>query len=175
MYFKQGQFELSLQKRKITMNDYIEAMVKMKTSGLDITVLILCQMFNLSCVLLIDDFMWKSIDIRMEDFDIYLLVFKSGRFISATRNDGSRLLVEIPKCAENILQNHPDYYTFKAMHSDTSSETDGEQQASQNCHDQLNDTDTMMSSVDAFSGKYKFCTCNEGIILLINLHLTKSD
>ena len=132
MYFKQGQFKLSLQKRKIMMNDYIEAMVKMKTSGLDITVLILCQMFNLSCVLLIDDFMWKSIDIRMEDFDIYLLVFKSGRFVSATRNDGSRLLVEIPKCAENILQNHPDYYTFKAMHSDTSSETDGEQQASQN-------------------------------------------
>ena len=157
------------------MNDYIKAMVKMKTSGLDITVLILCQMFNLSCILLIDDFMWKSIDIQMEDFDIYLLMFKGGRFVSATKNDGSRILVEIPKCAQSILEHHPDYYTFKALHSDTSSKTDGEPQASENCQNQLNNTDIMMSGIDAFSGKYKFCTCHEGRILIINLDLMKSD
>ena len=91
------------------------------------------------------------------------------------KNDDSRILIQIPKCAQSILEDHLDYFTFKALHFDTSSDTDGEPQASENCWNQLNNTDTMMSSVDAFSGKYKFCRCHERRILIINLDLMKSD
>ena len=147
---------MSLQKRGITMHDYIEAMEKMKTSGLDITVLIVCEMFQLSCVVLIDDFMWKSTDICIEDFDIYLLMYKGGRFVSATKNDGSKILVTIPKCEQSVIDAHPYPCTFKPIVTTNSSGTDGEDQAKENDHSQLNNGDTMISTADAFSGRFCF-------------------
>ena len=149
----QVQYEANLQKRKVTMHEYIEAMEKMKTSGLDITVLILCKMLDLSCVLLIEDSMWKSTDIPIEQFDIYLLMFKSGRFVSATRNDGGKILVSVPKCAENVIDEHRDPSTYKPAVVTHYSGNDGDADSVAVNSSQLNNTDTMISTVDAFSGK----------------------
>ena len=138
------------------MHDYIEAMEKMKTSGLDITIRIVCEMFQLSCVVLINDFMWKSTDICIEDFDIYPLMYKGGRFVSDTRNDGSKILVTILKCAQSVIDAHPYPCTFKPIMTANSSGTDGEDQAKENDHSQLNNGDTMISTADAFSGSFCF-------------------
>ena len=152
---KQEQYEANLQKRGITMHDYIEAMVKMKTSGFDITILMLCQIFKLSCIVLIDDYMWKSVDIRIEDFDIYLLMYKGGRFISTTKNDGSKLLLPIPKCAETAIDDHPDPCVFRNTQPASTSGNDSEDQSLDSQTQQLNHSDTMISTSDAFSSDYK--------------------
>ena len=154
LHMIQEQYEASLQKRGITMHDYIEAMVKMKTSGLDITVLMLCQMFQLSCIVLIDDYMWKSVDIKIEDFDVYLLMYKGGRFISTKRNDGSKILLPIPKCAETVIADHPDLCAFRNIQA--ASVNESEDQSLDSHTQQLNNSDTMIVTSDAFSGNYKF-------------------
>ena len=156
-YFRmiQEQYEASLQKRGITMHDYIEAMVKMKTSGLDITVLILCQMFQLSCVVLIDDYMWKSVDIKIEDFDVYLLMYKGGRFVSTTRNDGSKILLPIPKCAETVIADHLDPCIFRNTQAASASGNESEDQSLESHSQQLNNSDIMIATSDAFFSNYK--------------------
>ena len=155
VYMKQEQYEARLQKRGITMHDYIEAMVKMKTSGLDITVLMLCQMFQFSCIVLIDDYMWKSVDIRIEDFDIYLLMYKSGRFVSTTKNDGSKILLLIPKCAETVIADHPDLCIFRNTQAASASGNESEHQSLDSRTQQLNNSDTMIATSDAFSSNYQ--------------------
>ena len=137
------------------MHDYIEAMVKMRTSGLDITVLMLCQMFQLSCIVLIDDYMWKSVDIKIEDFDIYLLMYKGKRLISATRNDETKILLPIPKCAETVIADHPDPYIFRNTQAASASGNESEDQSLESHTQQLNNSDTMIATSDAFSSNYK--------------------
>ena len=163
LHMIQEQYEASLQKRGITIQDYIEAMVKMKTSGLDITVLMLCQMFQLSCIVFIDDYMWKSVDIKIEDFDIYLLMYKGGRFVSATRNDGSKILLPIPKCAETVIADHSDLCIFRNTQAAFASGNESEDQSLDSHTQQLNNSDTMIATSDAFSGIYKLkLTINNG-------------
>ena len=66
------------------MTEYISAMMKMQTSGMDITILMMCEMLNISVVMLVKDFMWKSYDVDVGDDKIlYLLMFRGGCCVSA--------------------------------------------------------------------------------------------
>ena len=132
------------------MADYIEAMRKKKISGLDITVLILCHMFDLTCVVLLEDIVWKSSNIPIEEFDVFLLMMSGGRFVSATRNDGCKLLLSIPPCAQNVIEEHENPGSLKG-----DSTTDAESDDVHNSGDDLNMTDTMIAQKDAFSGRNK--------------------
>ena len=154
--FQQERYELNLTKRGISMHDFIAAMTSMKTSGLDITILILCEMLNLSCVVLVQDFLWKSHDINIDSFDIYLVMFKSGRFVSATRRDGMKLLVDLPTCSDKIIQQHPDHLTFNKSESGDAAISDSDRKKSVTRTMNLNDKDTMISVADAFSGKINY-------------------
>ena len=63
------------------MDEYIGAMCQMQTSGLDITILILCEMLQLCVIMMVMDHMWKSHDVDVGDNGIiYMLMFK-GNFI----------------------------------------------------------------------------------------------
>ena len=112
-------------------------------------------MFELSCIVLIDDYMWKSVDIKIEDFDIYLLMYKGGRFVFTTRNDGSKILLPIPKYAETVIADHPDPCVFRITQAASASGNESEDQSLKSHTQQLNNSDTMIATSDAFFGNYK--------------------
>ena len=88
------------------MTEYISAMSQMKTSGMDITLLMLCEMLDVSCIVLMSDFMWKSSDVEMDEQKVvYMLMFKGGRCISAKRKDGLKITVTLPPWIhDNVLR-----------------------------------------------------------------------
>ena len=59
----QDEYRYNLRKHDIDMDEFIDAMKCNKTSGLDLMVLMLGDMFDLSTIALIEDRMWKSHDI----------------------------------------------------------------------------------------------------------------
>ena len=77
-FYLQDEYRYNLRKRDIDMDEFINAMKCNKTSGLDLMVLMLGDMFGLSTIALIEDRMWKSHDIDVKKADIYCLIYKSG-------------------------------------------------------------------------------------------------
>ena len=82
-------------------------MQTLKTSGLDITVLILCDLLKVKTLILVRDFIWKSIEADINDFDVLLMLFTSGRFVSASRRDKNRIEMEVPVFARPLIQPSP--------------------------------------------------------------------
>ena len=76
-------------------------------------------------------------------------MMKGGRFISATRNDGCKILLTVPQCAENVIADPAKTATFKSENG-----TEGNSDDLQNSADDLNNMDTMIAPKDAFSGNY---------------------
>ena len=52
-------------------------------------------MFDISIIVLFENFLWKSDEIPLDDFDICMIVFSKGRYMSATRQDNTKVEVEI--------------------------------------------------------------------------------
>ena len=42
-------------------------------TGMDLTILILCDMFKISAMVLHEDHLWKSNNIELNNFDVYLI------------------------------------------------------------------------------------------------------
>ena len=86
------------------MTEYITAMMKMQTSGMDITILMMCEVLKISVVMLVKDFMWKSHDVDLGDDKIlYLLMFREGCCVSAKNKDGSTFQLSLPNCVKQII------------------------------------------------------------------------
>ena len=83
-YIFQEIFGYNLRRRDIDVDKYYTAMKTLKTSGLDITVLILSHLLKVKTLILVRDFVWKSIEAEFTDFDVFLMLFTSGRFVSAS-------------------------------------------------------------------------------------------
>ena len=80
----QNKLEFNLQMRNLDMTQFIKTMKESRTSGLDLTLLILCEMLNISIVVLFQNSFWKSTDFDLNDFHVYLIMSMQGQFISAT-------------------------------------------------------------------------------------------
>ena len=94
-------------KRGIDIEEYYQAMKTMKTSGLDITVLILSHLLKVKTLILIRDILWKSVEADVNDFDVFLMVFTSGRFVSASARNKTKLELEVPVFARTLIQPSP--------------------------------------------------------------------
>ena len=61
-------------------------------------------MFNISIIVLFENFLWKLDEIPLDDFDICMIVFSKGRYMSASRQDNSKVEVEIPESVATTVQ-----------------------------------------------------------------------
>ena len=93
--------------RDIDVEEYYKAMKTLKTSGLDITVLILCHLLKVKTLILVRDFLWKSVEADVNDFDVFLMLFTSGCFVSASPRNKSKLAMEVPVFARALIQPSP--------------------------------------------------------------------
>ena len=82
-------------------------MKTLKTSGLDITVLILCHVLKVKTMILVRDFIWKSIEADINEFDVFLMLFTSGRFVSASQRNKRKIQMEVPVFAWALIQPSP--------------------------------------------------------------------
>ena len=96
-----------MKKHDIDVEEYYQAMKMLKTSGLDITVLILSHLLKVKTLILIRDFLWKSVEADVNDFDVFLMLFTSGRFVSASPRNKSKLEMEVPVFARALIQPSP--------------------------------------------------------------------
>ena len=71
-------FGYNLSRRQIDVEEYYTAMNTLKTSGLDITVLIICHLLKVKTMILVRDFIWKSIEADINEFNVFLMLFTSG-------------------------------------------------------------------------------------------------
>ena len=81
---------------------YIQKIINRSTSGLDITAIILGHMFDINILALFDKYIWKAVDVWLEDFHVYFIVMKGGVFASATPNANYRISVQLPTCCRHL-------------------------------------------------------------------------
>ena len=80
-----------------------------ETTGMDITILILCDMFGITAMVLHEDSLWKSNDVELNDFDVYLIMMDKSRFVSATPKSGYKILCKFLSCQNsegNVITEH---------------------------------------------------------------------
>ena len=82
--------------REMTYENFIQKLAEGQTNGVEIAILTLCEMFDILIIVLFERFIWKSDKIPLDEFDICLVVFSKGRYMSATRRDDSKVEVDIP-------------------------------------------------------------------------------
>ena len=89
-------------------------MLNFRKSGMDITVLLLCEMLNLKALILLNNYMWKSAEGDASDFDIFMLLFTSGRFISASPRSKVKIKLKVPDFAQDMIAAAPINVTIGA-------------------------------------------------------------
>ena len=89
-------------------------MLNFRTSDMDITVLLLCKMLNLKALILLNNYMWKSAEGDASDFDIFMLLFTSGRFISASPRSKMKIKLKVPDFAQDMIAAAPINVTIGA-------------------------------------------------------------
>ena len=83
---------------------FIQKLAEGKTNRIDITILAICEMFDISIIVLFENFLWKLDEIPLDDFDICMIVFSKGRYMSASRQDNTKVEVEIPESVATTVQ-----------------------------------------------------------------------
>ena len=78
-------------------------------TGMDLTILILCDMFRVMAMVLHEDHLWKSHDVELNNFDVYLIMMDKSRFVSATPQSGFKVLCKFLSCCNaegNVTTEH---------------------------------------------------------------------
>ena len=71
--------------RETTYEMFIQKLAEGKINGIDIAILAICELFNISIiVLLLLNYLWKSDEIPLDDFYICLIVFSKGKSLATT-------------------------------------------------------------------------------------------
>ena len=94
---------MNLEVREINIHTYMQKMINRRTSGMDITLLILSEMFEIDIVVLFEEYLWKSDNIPLLDMDITLILMEGGHFVACEPNDGNRIEVQIPNCCRHMF------------------------------------------------------------------------
>ena len=90
--------------RETTYEMFIQKLAEGKTNGIDIGILAISEMFDISIKVLFENFLWKSDEIPLDDFDICMIVFSKGRYMLASRRDNTKVEVEIPELVATTVQ-----------------------------------------------------------------------
>ena len=90
--------------RETTYEMFIQKLEEGKTNGIDIAILAICELFNISIIVLFENYLWKSDEIPLDDFDICLIVFSKGKYMSASRQDNTKVEVEYPESLATTVQ-----------------------------------------------------------------------
>ena len=69
-----------------------------ETTGMDLTILILCDMFRIMAMVLHEDHLWKLQDVELKGFDVYLIMMDKSRFVYATPKSGYKILCKFLLC-----------------------------------------------------------------------------
>ena len=91
------------------MQNLLDRINRGETTGMDLTILILCDMFRVTAMVLHEDHLWKSHDVELNNFDVYLIMMDKSRFVSATPNSGYKILCKFPSCRNsegNVTTEH---------------------------------------------------------------------
>ena len=91
------------------MQNLLDRINRGETTGMDLTILILCDMFRVTAMVLHEDHLWKSHNVELNDFDVYLIMMDKSRFVSATPNSGYKILCKFPTCRNsegNVTTEH---------------------------------------------------------------------
>ena len=81
---------------------------------MDITVLLLCEMLKLKALILLNNYMWKSTEGDASDFDIFMLLFTSGCFISASPRSKVKIQLKVLDFAQDMIAAAPINVTIGA-------------------------------------------------------------
>ena len=91
------------------MQNLLDRINRGETTGMDLTILILCDMFRVMAMVLHEDHLWKSHYVELNNFDVYLIMMDKSRFISATPQSGFKVLCKFPSCCNaegNVTTEH---------------------------------------------------------------------
>ena len=72
-------------------------------SGLEMTLIILAEMFDVVISCVFDKYVWKSKDVPLEKSEVCLLLLATGVFASATLNRHYKISVHLPKCVKHLF------------------------------------------------------------------------
>ena len=106
--------------RETTDEMFIQKLAEGKTNGIDIAILAICELFDISIIVLLEKYLWKSDEIPLDDFDICLIVFSKGKYMSASRRDNTKVEVEYPESLATSYQIEPVYGSADRSLSDNS-------------------------------------------------------
>ena len=90
--------------RETTYEMFIQKLAEGKTNGIDISILAISEMFDISIIVLFENFLWKSDEIPLDYFNVCMIVFSKGRYMSASRQDNTKVEVEIPESVATTVQ-----------------------------------------------------------------------
>ena len=96
--------QLNLIARETTYEMFIQKLVEGKSKGIDIAILAVCELFDISIIVMFENYLWKSDEVPLDDFDICLIVFSKGKYMSASRRDNTKLEVEYPESLATTVQ-----------------------------------------------------------------------
>ena len=89
-------------------------MINRQTSGLEMTLIILAEMFDVVIICVFDKYVWKSHDVPLDKSEVFLLLLATGVFASATLNHHYKISVHLPKCVIQLLMK-ADWNNFSRM------------------------------------------------------------
>ena len=85
------------------MTYFIQKMINCQTSGLEMTLIILAEMFDVVIICVFDKYVWKSHDVPLDKSEVFLLLLATGVFASATSNRHYKISVHLPKCVKHLF------------------------------------------------------------------------
>ena len=102
----------------LSISDYIQKMINRTTNGLDLTMIIMSKMLDLTTVCLWRKYMWISAETDLHKCDVYLMLMKGGHFSAACPKQGYKIIIRIPdEC-------RPMYLTSDSMRDTTYAENE---------------------------------------------------
>ena len=90
--------------RDLTFEKYVQKLAEQRTNGYDLALKILAEMFCVSIIILFEKYLWKSEEKALDEFHLYFMLFAQGRFMSASRINKKKLIVQIPKCLSSSVK-----------------------------------------------------------------------
>ena len=87
----------------ITFEYYIQKLAEVSTNGMELAILTLCEIFGISVMVLCENFLWKSEERSLDEFHMYFIMFKTGRFMSASKRNGQKFLLQMPHTLQHFL------------------------------------------------------------------------
>ena len=70
---------------------------------MELAILMLCEIFKISVMVLCENFLWKSEERSLDEFYMYFIMFKTSRFMSASKRSGQKFLLQMPHTLQQFL------------------------------------------------------------------------